>query len=170
MIGRSPPGESTVKPVNGEDVPASVVTVRLRVSVVALVVMVMVTGRPVAVAPVPMMAVTPVPLKSALIAPVRSEPVMRACTVVPVFPEDGVMPVIEGRIAAGGNTVNPVKDADVPAAVVTVKLRTSVVALVVMAMVTGRPVTVPPVPMIAVTPVPLKSILVAPVRSAPLII
>jgi len=131
--------------------------------------MVIVTGRPVAVPPVPMLTVTPLPLNVTAVAPVRFRPLIFEGTVVPAVPEGGVMPVITGNVPpVGCCTVKPVNGADVPAAVVTVKLRVSNVALVVIVMLTDRP-AVPAVPTIAVTPVPLKSTLVAPVRSVPLI-
>ena len=167
MIGRSAPGGRMMYPGNSADVPALVVTVKLRVSVIARGSIPMLTGRFVDVAPLRIVTVTPVPLKVTAVAPVRFCPLIVVGMAVPAFPEDGVMPVIIG--VAGDSTVKPVNGADVPAAVVTVKLCVSGVALVVMVMLTDRPVAVPAVPMIAVTPVPLKSTLVAPVRSVPVI-
>ena len=97
-------GDSTVKPVNGADVPAAVVTVKLCVSGVALVVMVMLTDRPVAVPAVPMIAVTPVPLKSTLVAPVRSVPVIKAGSVVPIVPDVGSIALTTGTDAPAASS------------------------------------------------------------------
>src|SRR5207244_1343614 len=114
----------TVKLLNGADVPLGVVTVNVRVSVAAPAAIVTVMGRPLAVPPVPIVAVTPLPLKLTAVAPLRFDPLMVAATLVPGAPEDGVIPVIIGPDV----TVNPLNAGDVPAGVVTVKVRVSAAA------------------------------------------
>jgi len=160
-------GGVTVKPVNGADVPAPVVTVNVRVSVVAPVAMATITGRLVAVPPLAMVAVIPVPLKVTAVAPFRFVPLMVAGKVAPGAPEDGVMPEIVSAGAADDVTVKPVKGADVPAPVVTVNVRVLVVTPVAMAIINGRLVDVPSPAITAVIPVPLKVTAVAPLRSVP---
>src|SRR5207237_10266744 len=96
-----------------------VFTVKVRVSVAAPAAIVIVIGRLVAVAPVPMVAVTPLPLKLTAVAPSRFDPLMVAGRLVPAAPEEGVIPVMIGPDV----TVKPLNAGDVPAAVVTVKVR-----------------------------------------------
>src|SRR5207302_4737429 len=105
-----------------------------------------------AVAPVPMVAVTPLPLKLTAVAPFRFDPLMVAGRLVPAAPEEGVIPVMIGPDV----TVKPLNAGDVPAAVVTVKVRVSVAAPAAIVTVIGRLVAVAPVPMVAVTPLPLR--------------
>ena len=157
----------TVKPLNGgADVPLGVVTVKVRVSVDAPAAIVIVMGRLLAVPPVPIVAVTPLPLKATAVAPPRFDPLMVAPRLVPAVPEDGLIPVIMGPDV----TVKPLKAGDVPAGVVTAKVRVSVAAPAAIVTMMGRLLAVPPVPIVAVTPLPLKLTAVAPSRSVPVIV
>src|SRR5207249_2564520 len=149
------------------DVPGGVVTVTVRGPVPASGAIVTVIGRLVAVPPVPMVAVTPLPLKLTAVAPLRFDPLMVAGRLVPGAPEDGVIPVTTGSPDV---TVKPLNPGDVPAGVVTAKVRVSVAAPAAIVTVMGRLLAVPPVPMVAVTPLPLKLTAVAPLRFDPLIV
>src|SRR5207248_5879524 len=71
------------------------------------------------VSPVSSAAVTPLPLKPTAVAPPRFDPLMVAPRLVPAAPEDGLIPVIMGSDV----TVKPLKAGDVPAGVVTAKVR-----------------------------------------------
>src|SRR5437773_11599345 len=83
--------EVTVKPLKAGDVPAGVVTAKVRVSVAAPAAIVTVMGRLLAVPPVPIVAVTPLQLKLTAVAPSRSVPVNVAGRLLPAVPDDGVM-------------------------------------------------------------------------------
>src|SRR5437773_11079626 len=87
----------TVKPLKAGDVPAGVVTAKVRVSVAAPAAIVTMMGRLLAVPPVPIVAVTPLPLKLTAVAPPRSVPVIVAGRLLPAVPDDGVIPVIAGN-------------------------------------------------------------------------
>ena len=117
-------------------------------------------GRFVAVPPVPIVAVTPLPPKLTAVAPLRFIPLIVAGRLVPAGPEDGEIPVIAGSAA----TVKPLNGPDVPAGVVTVRLRVPANALGAIVTVMGRLVAVPPLPIVAVTPLPVKVTAVAPLR------
>src|SRR5207244_8712136 len=84
------------------------------------------------------------------VAPLRFDPLMVAPRLVPAAPEDGLIPVIIGPEV----TVKPLKAGDVPAGVVTAKVRVSVAAPAAIVTVMGRLLAVPPVPIVAVTPLP----------------
>ena len=157
----------TVNPVNGADVPEGVVTLTVRTVVAASLAMVIVTGRLVDVPPVPMTPVTPVPPNVTAVAPPNAVPVIVAETVVPTVPVEGVMLVITGETVF---TVKPVNAAEVPTDVLTVNVREPGAALPATVIVTGRDVSVPPVPIVAVTPVPLNSTDVALDKYDPLIV
>src|SRR5437867_4478437 len=161
------PREVTVKPLKAGDVPAGVVTAKVRVSVAAPAAIVTLMGRLLAVPPVPIVAVTPLPLKLDSVAPAVFDPVTVAPRLVPAAPEDGVIPVMIGPPDV---TVKPLKAGDVPAGVVTAKVRVSVAAPAAIVIVMGRLLAVPPVPIVAVTPLPLKATAVAPSRSVPVIV
>src|SRR5207244_10000946 len=90
------------------------------------------------------------------------DPLIVAGRLVPAAPEEGVIPVMIGPDV----TVKPLNAGDVPAAVVTVKVRVSVAAPAAIVTVIGRLVAVAPVPVIAVTPLPLKLTAVAPDRKS----
>src|SRR5947199_199911 len=90
------PDVPTVKPVNGSDVPAGVVTRTVRTPVAAANAMVIVMGRLVGKPPLESAAVTPVPLNVTAVAPQRLVPWMSAERVVPCAPHVEVMPVITG--------------------------------------------------------------------------
>jgi hypothetical protein len=87
---------STVKPVNGAEVPAGVVTVIVRVFVAAPDWIETVIGRVVAVPPVPIVAVTPVPLNVTAVAPDRFKPVIVPDVTVSGRAELGVIPEMTG--------------------------------------------------------------------------
>src|SRR5437773_11998455 len=89
---------------------------------------------------------------------------MVARRLAPAAPEDGLLPVTMGSDV----TVKPLKAGDVPAGVVTAKVRVSVAAPAAIVTMMGRLLAVPPVPIVAVTPLPLKLTAVAPSRSVPL--
>jgi len=161
------PADVTVKPLNPGDVPAGVVTAKVRVSVEAPAAIVTLMGRLLAVPPVPIVAVTPLPLKLTAVAPPKFDPLTVAPRLVPAAPEDGVIPVMIGPPDV---TVKPLKAGDVPAGVVTAKVRVSVAAPAAIVIVMGRLLAVPPVPIVAVTPLPLKATAVAPSRSVPVIV
>src|SRR5207249_3358690 len=114
----------TVKPLKAGDVPAGVVTAKVRVSVAAPTAIVTMMGRLLAIPPVPIVAVTPLPLKLTAVAPPRFDPLMVALRLVPAAPEDGLSPDLMGSDL----TVKPLKAGDVPAGVVTAKVRVSVAA------------------------------------------
>jgi hypothetical protein len=156
----------TVKPMNADEVPFGVVTVTVRNPTAAPGPTEIVTGTVVEVPPVPTVAVTPDPLKVTAVAAVRLVPVMVALNVVPGVDEPGDTVLI----LAGATTVNPLNAVDVPTGVVTVTVRTPTVATLVIVMVIGRVVAVPPLPTTAVTPDPLNATADAPVRSVPVIV
>src|SRR5215510_11259568 len=95
IVGKAPP--VTVKPVNGAEVPLGVVAVTVRVVNAAVGAIVMLTGKLVAVPPVPIVAATPLPLNVTAVAPERFVPAIVAETVVPCAPAFGVMDVIVGK-------------------------------------------------------------------------
>src|SRR5207302_8170236 len=128
-------------------------TVKVRVSVDAPAAIVIVMGRLLAVPPVPIVAVTPLPLKATAVAPSRFVPMIIAGRLLPALPEDGMIPVMTGPREV---TVKPLKAGDVPAGVVTAKVRVSVAAPTAIVTVMGRLLAVPPVPIVAVTPLPLN--------------
>src|SRR5438093_9143545 len=140
-------------------------TVRVPVAAPAAIVTVM--GRLLAVPPVPIVAVTPLPLKLTAVAPPKFDPLMVAPRLVPAAPEDGVIPVMIGPPDV---TVKPLKAGDVPAGVVTAKVRVSVAAPTAIVTMMGRLLAIPPVPIVAVTPLPLQLTAVAPPRFDPLIL
>src|SRR5437867_147330 len=147
------PREVTVKPLKAGDVPAGVVTAKVRVSVAAPAAIVTVMGRLLAVPPVPIVAVTPLPLKLTAVAPLRFDPLMVAGRLLPAVPEEGVIPVMTGPPEV---TVKPLKAGDVPAGVVNARVRVSVAAPAAIVTVMGRLLAVPPVPIVAVTPLPIS--------------
>src|SRR5439155_705110 len=132
-------------------VPLGVVTVNVWIPVPAPDAIVMVTGRFVAVPPVPMVAPTPLPLKVTAEAPVKSVPPIVAERFVPTAPEDGTMLVIAGT---GARMVNPIVPL-VPLGLVTNNVRVPVTATDAIVTVVGKLVAVPAVPIVAVIPVPL---------------
>src|SRR5437867_12242163 len=100
-----PPGilpAVTVKPLNGTDVPAGVVTVRVLAPVAAPGEIVIEIGKLVDVAPLLIAAVTPLPLNDTAVAPVRLVPAIVADTVEPWFPDDDDMEVRPGAGVIGG--------------------------------------------------------------------
>src|SRR5437867_258539 len=160
------PREVTVKPLKAGDVPAGVVTAKVRVSVAAPAAIVTMMGRLLAVPPVPIVAVTPLPLKPTAVAPPRFDPLIVAGRLLPAAPEDGVIPVIAGTTIARA----PRNASDVPAGVVTATVRGTVPAPAAIVIVMGRLLAVPPVPIVAVTPLPLKATAVAPSRFVPVMV
>src|SRR5437867_12517924 len=104
------PREVTVKPLKAGDVPAGVVTAKVRVFVAAPAAIVTMMGRLLAVPPVPIVAVTPLPLKLTAVAPSRYDPVIVARRLLPADPDDGVIPVIIGN----GQPVTRLKYSDIP--------------------------------------------------------
>src|SRR5437879_62989 len=123
-------------------------------------------GRLSAVSLLAALPISPLPLKLTAVAPPRLDPLMVAPRLVPAAPEDGLIPVIMGSDV----TVKPLKAGDVPAGVVTAKVRVFVAAPAAIVTVMGRLLAVPPVPIVAVTPLPLKLTAVAPPRFDPLMV
>src|SRR5262245_8561008 len=85
-----------VKPLKGAEVPAGVVTVKVRVVNSAVGAIVIVIGKLVLVPPDPTVAVTPLPLNATAVAPDRFVPAIMAGSVVPCAPEVGAIDVIVG--------------------------------------------------------------------------
>jgi hypothetical protein len=114
----------TVKPMNADDAPIGVITVTVRSPSAAPEETVILTGRVVAVPPLPIAAVTPVPLIMMAVAPVRLVPVIVPSPADSGVKEFGVIAVI----VIGFTTVNPLNGADIAAAVATVTVRSPSVA------------------------------------------
>ena len=114
----------TVKPMNEDDVPMGVVTVKVRSPAAAPADTEIVIGRLVPVPPLPIAAVTPVPLKVTAVAPDRLAPVIVARTVAPTIAELGDIDVN----VMGAPTIKPLYGADIAVAVVTVMVRSPVEA------------------------------------------
>ena len=91
-----------VKPLNGTDVPAGVVTVSVLAPVAAPDEIVIETGKLVDVAPLLIDAVTPLPLNDTAVAPVRLVPAIVADTVESWFPDDDEMEIRAGTGVTGG--------------------------------------------------------------------
>jgi hypothetical protein len=157
----------TVKPLNGADIAADVVTENACNPVVAFLAIEMPIGRVVAVPPLPIVAVTPVPLNVTEVAPVRPVPVIVALSVALCAPWLGEIPAIVIGFAV---TVKPLYGDDVPTGVVTVIVRNPSVDWGSIVIVRGKLVAVPPLPIAAATPDPLNVTADAPVRSVPVIV
>jgi len=153
-----------VNPPNGADVPEGVVTVKVRVPMVAAESIPIVTGKLVAVPPVPIVAVTPDPVNVTALAPARLLPEMVAPKEVPRAPVVGLIALTIGNVLLV--IVKPVKGSEVPAGVTTLTVRVPVEGVLIL-IVTGNVEAVPPVPIVAVTPVPLKKTAVAPDKLVP---
>src|SRR5882724_6909753 len=95
----------TVKPSKGAETPPCDVTVNVRAPVAASAAMATVTGRLVAVPPLPMVAVTPEPLNATAVAPFRFAPEIVAPITAPWLPLDGLIPVITGGARIGKDAV-----------------------------------------------------------------
>lgn len=150
----------TVKPLNGDVVPAGVVTVTVRKpgaapgAIVTTAVTLVDVHEEIS-------AVTPVPLNAMLAAPVRLSPVRVAATAVPGAPDVGEMEVI-----VGAETVKPLNGGVAPPAVVTVTVREPAAAAGEIVKIAITLVEVHDV-IDEVIPVPLSATFVAPVRPCP---
>src|SRR6185369_11169558 len=113
----------------------------------------------------PTTALTPLPLNRTTFAPLKFDPVTIAPIEKRAVPMAGVIAVIVGL-----TTVYPLNAGDVPAVVVTVKVRVSRTALLAMEIVIGKLESVPPGRIPAVTPVPLNVTAVAPAKPVPAIV
>ncbi len=149
-------------------VPFGVVTLTVRVPGVAAGSIWIVIGILVGVLPVIIVDVTPVPLNVTLVVPSRFRPLIVPAIVVLGTPTAGNTDVIVGMSLG---LIKKSENAPESAyAVATFTVREPIVAVIGIVIVIGRPVSVPPAAITAVTPVPLNATADTPLRFDPWIV